>query len=243
MRVHQLSLQGISEAFREHVSVDFEALGPGLIAIVGENGVGKSTLIGSVFAALFRQLPGQKRSLYDFCTHSEPEIDMSFSVKGALFRSLLKLDPKARQMESYIFDGQGVALVSGKKEAFAEWVGKHVGTAGFFIASIFSSQKRTGNFLSLERGKRKELFITQLLGLERLRLISATARGFADEAGKQVLALEGEMKGICQVLAGESGLDDAEQLALELDALGSRLKGLEEKKGMLGAAGARPAES
>jgi DNA repair exonuclease SbcCD ATPase subunit len=57
MRIHQLSLQGISEAFRDRISVDFETLGPGLIAIVGENGAGKSTLIGSVFASLFRQLP------------------------------------------------------------------------------------------------------------------------------------------------------------------------------------------
>src|SRR5579864_5406365 len=231
MRIHQLSLQGISEAFRDRISVDFEALGPGLIAIVGENGAGKSTLIGAVFAALFRQLPGQKRPLYDFCTHSEPEIDMTFGVNGGRFRSLLKLDPKARQMESYIFDHQGVALASGKKEAFAEWTSKHVGSAGGFLASIFSSQRRTGNFLSLERSQRKELFVTQLLGLERLRLISATARGFADEENKKVLVLEGEKKGISQVLASEPEFEDVETLGLELEALGSRLQGLEAQKG------------
>jgi exonuclease SbcC len=231
MRIHQLSLQGISEAFRDRISVDFEALGPGLIAIVGENGAGKSTLIGSVFAALFRQLPGQKRPLYDFCTHPKPEIDMTFGVNGGRFRSLLKLDPKARQMESYIFDDQGVALASGKKEAFAEWTSKHVGSAGGFLASIFSSQRRTGNFLSLERSQRKELFITQLLGLDRLRLISATARRFADEKGKKVLVLEGERKGISQVLASESEVGDVEALGLELEALGSRFQGLEARKG------------
>ncbi len=152
---------------------------------MGENEVGKSTLIGSIFAALFRQLPGQKRSLYDFCTHPQPEIEMTFGVNGGRYRSLLKLDPKARQMDSYIFDRQGVALASGKKEAFAEWISKHVGSASGFLASIFSNQHRTGNFLSLERSQRKELFITQLLGLQRLRLISATARvraGNADSA-------------------------------------------------------------
>jgi len=231
MRIHQLSLQGISEAFRDRISVDFETLGPGLIAIVGENGAGKSTLIGSVFAALFRQLPGQKRPLYDFCTHPKPEIDMTFGVNGGRFRSLLKLDPKTRQMESYIFDYQGVALASGKKEAFAEWTSKHVGSAGGFLASIFSSQRRTGNFLSLERSQRKELFITQLLGLERLRLISATARGFAEEKGKKVLVLDGEKKGILQLLASESEVCDVESLGRELEALGHRLQGLEAQKG------------
>ena len=78
-----------------------------IIAIVGENGAGKSTLIGSIFAALFRQLPGQKRSLYDFATHPQPEIDLTFSVNGARYRSLLKIDPKSRQMESYMFNGEG----------------------------------------------------------------------------------------------------------------------------------------
>src|SRR5215471_2361657 len=127
MKLHYLSVSGITEAFPNPITVNFEALGPGLIAIVGENGVGKSTLIGSIFAALFRQLPGQKRSLYDFCTHAQPEVDMTFGVNGGRYRSLLKLDPKARQMDSYIFDRQGVALASGKKEAFAEWISKHVG--------------------------------------------------------------------------------------------------------------------
>src|SRR5205807_7850725 len=108
----------LTEAFPSEVCVDFDALGPGLIALVGENGAGKSTLIGSIFAGLFRQLPGQKRSLYDFATHPEPEIELAFSVNGNCYRSLLKLDPKARQMESHLFDGEGVPLSNGKKEPF-----------------------------------------------------------------------------------------------------------------------------
>jgi DNA repair exonuclease SbcCD ATPase subunit len=107
MRLHRLRFLGITEAFPNEVCVDFESLGEGLIAIVGENGAGKSTLIGSVFAALFRQLPGQKRSLYDFATHPQLEIDLTFSVNGARYRSLLKIDPKSRQVESYLFNGEG----------------------------------------------------------------------------------------------------------------------------------------
>ena len=181
MRLHILRLHGISEAFPNEVCVDFDALGPGLIALVGENGAGKSTLIGSVFAALFRQLPGQKRSLYDFATHPEPEIELAFSVNGNRYRSLLKLDPKARQMESYLFNGEGTPLTNGKKEPFDAMIRKCTGTSpGFLLASIFSSQKRTGNFLALERSERKELFIRGLLGLDRLRRIAAAAREQAD---------------------------------------------------------------
>src|SRR5437773_2174467 len=114
MRLHRLRLRGLTEAFPNEVNVDFHALGSGLIAIVGENGAGKSTLIGSIFAALFRQLPGQKRSLYDFATHPQPEIELTFGVNGNRYRSLVRLDPKARQMESYLFNGEGAPLTNGK---------------------------------------------------------------------------------------------------------------------------------
>jgi DNA repair protein SbcC/Rad50 len=230
MRLHSLRLSGITEAFPTQVSVDFDALGHGLIALVGDNGVGKSTLIGSVFAALFRQLPGQKRSLYDFCTHAHPQIDLTFSVGGESYRSLLKIDPKARQMESYLFDGRGMPLANGKKDSFDDAVRKRVGTVELFLASIYSSQRRAGNFLGLERSERKQLFITQLLGLNRLRLISATARGFAEEADRQVVSLEGERKGLSQLLATESDIESLEELAGQLNSVSTDLQHVEQAR-------------
>jgi DNA repair exonuclease SbcCD ATPase subunit len=47
MRPHHLRLRGITEAFPNEVCVDFDSLGEGLIAIVGENGAGKSTMRAS----------------------------------------------------------------------------------------------------------------------------------------------------------------------------------------------------
>ena len=85
MRLSTLRLRGITEAFPNETSVDFDALGPGLIALVGENGAGKSTLIGSVFAALFRQLPGQRRSLYD--TSYPPFLSSYFNFKAGKCRT------------------------------------------------------------------------------------------------------------------------------------------------------------
>ncbi len=232
MKLKKISICGLTEAFPNPVSVDFEGLGSGLIALVGNNGVGKSTLIGSIFAALFRQLPGQKRSLYDFCTHPHPEIDLTFSVGGESYRSLLKIDPKARQMESYLFDGRGIPLANGRKEAFQEEIRKRVGTVELFLASIYSSQSRAGNFLGLERSERKQLFITQLLGLSRLRLISATARGFAEQADRQVLTLEGERKGISQLLATESDIESVEELAGQLKTVSTELESAERVRRM-----------
>ena len=229
MKLHHLRLQGISEAFPNEVCVDFDALGTGLIALVGENGAGKSTLIGSIFAALFRQLPGQKRSLYDFATHPEPEIELAFSVNGTRYRSLLKLDPKARQMESYLFNGEGAPLTNGKKESFDALIRKCTGTSpSFLLASIFSSQKRTGNFLSLERSERKELFIRELLGMDRLRLIAAAAKEKADEAAKRVTGIEGQRWSLTELLSAE--VEDPASVEADLESVSSKLQNIETEK-------------
>jgi exonuclease SbcC len=225
MKISQLSLCGITEAFPGPVSVDFEALGPGLIALVGQNGAGKSTLIGSIFAALFRQLPGQKRSLYDFCTHPKPEIDLAFSVNGQRYRSLLKIDPKSRQMESYLFNGEGAPLTNGKKDVFQELIRKRIGTVAFFESAIFSNQKRTGNFLGLDRSERKELFIRELLGLDRLRLIATAAKEKAEEVAKTTLGLEGQSKTLRELVDG--GVEDPAEVEAQLADVSSRLEMLE----------------
>jgi exonuclease SbcC len=228
MRLQYLRLRGITEAFPNEICVDFDSLGEGLIAIVGENGAGKSTLIGSVFAALFRQLPGQKRSLYDFATHPEPEIDLTFSVNGARYRSLLKIDPKSRQMESYLFNGEGKSLTNGKKEPFEDLIRKCAGTPDFFLSSIFSSQKRTGNFLSLDRSDRKELFIRELLGLDRLRLIAAAAKHKGDEVARTTLGLDGQAKSLKELV--EAGVEEPTEIEARLAEVSSRLETLEAEK-------------
>ena len=228
MRLHHLRILGITEAFPNEICVDFDSLGEGLIAIVGENGAGKSTLIGSVFAALFRQLPGQKRSLYNFATHPQPEIDLTFSVNDARYRSLLKIDPKSRQMESYLFNGDGKPLTNGKKEPFEELVRKCAGTPDFFLSSIFSSQKRTGNFLSLDRSERKELFIRELLGLDRLRLIAAAAKEKGDEVARTTLGLDGQVKSLKELV--EAGVEEPADVEVRLAEVSSRLETMEAEK-------------
>jgi len=230
MRLSTLRLRGITEAFPNEVCVDFDTLGEGLIALVGENGAGKSTLIGSIFAALFRQLPGQKRSLYDFATHPQPEIDLTFSVNGTLYRSLLKIDPKSRQMESYLFNSEGKPLTNGKKEPFEELIRKCAGTPDFFLSSIFSSQKRTGNFLSLDRSERKELFIRELLGLDRLRLIAAAAKEKGEEVARGTLGLEGQARSLKELM--EAGVEDPAEVEARLAEVSSRFETLEAEKRM-----------
>jgi exonuclease SbcC len=227
MRFHSIRVRGISEAFRGEASLDFDALGPGLIAIVGQNGAGKSTLIGCLFASLFRQLPAQKRSLYDFATDQNPEIDVMFSVHDQRFRSLIRIDPQSRQMESYLFTAEGKALTNGKKDSFQEAIERLVGSRSFYEASIFSNQKRIGNFLSLDRAQRKELFVEQLLGMGRLRGLCALAKDKNEDLKKEILSLEGELKGLESPLVQQAELPTLTFVEEALEEVSNQLFGEE----------------
>jgi len=131
-------------------------------------------------------------------------------------------------MESYLFNGDGKPLTNGKKEPFEELVRKCAGTPDFFLSSIFSSQKRTGNFLSLERSERKELFIRELLGLDRLRLIAAEAKEKGEEVARTTLGLEGQARSLKELV--EAGVEDPAEVETRLAEVSSRLETLEGEK-------------
>ena len=131
-------------------------------------------------------------------------------------------------MESYLFNG-GVPLTNGKKEPFDAMIRKCTGTSpGFLLASIFSSQKRAGNFLSLERSERKELFIRELLGMDRLRLLAAAAKEQADEVAKRVTGLEGQRRSLMELVSTE--VEDSAGVEAQLASVSSRLQNIETEK-------------
>ncbi|MGA9055048.1 MAG: hypothetical protein WB763_00900, partial [Terriglobia bacterium] len=111
-----------------------------------------------------------------------------------------------------------------------ELVRKCAGTPDFFLSSIFSSQKRTGNFLSLERSERKELFIRELLGLDRLRLIAAAAKGKGEVVARTTLGLEGQVRSLKELM--EAGVEDPAEVEARLREVSSRSETLEAEKRM-----------
>src|SRR5438552_4009815 len=132
-------------------------------------------------------------------------------------------------MESYLFNGEGAPLTNGKKEPFDALIRKCTGTSpGFLLASIFSSQKHTGNFLSLERSERKELFIRELLGLDRLRLIAAAAKEKADEVTRSVTGLEGQRRSLAEIV--DVAVEDPGEVEAQLAKASSQLEAVEAQK-------------
>lgn len=200
MRLRRLRLKGLTR-FVEPVSIDFDGIGPGLVAIVGENGSGKTTILESVPAALHGRFPSRPRSLYEYATGRDAFVEAAFEDDlGAQFVARVLIDTKARATEGYL-ERDGEPLARGKVKEYRELAERVFGTRELLLASVFAAQNRAGDFLGMRKGERKALFV-ELLGLARLQELHAKARerrgaaelGLAEARGKAGAVAEAEEK-------------------------------------------------
>ena len=102
MRLRRLTLKGITR-FQELVTVDFEALGEGLVAIAGRNGEGKTTILEAPFAALHLEYPTRPGGLYGVAHGKDARLELE--VDGC--RALVAIDAVRSTSEAYLFNGTG----------------------------------------------------------------------------------------------------------------------------------------
>lgn len=178
--LHRLTFAGISAAFPGEVAIDFEALGPGLIALVGGNGVGKTHVLElSGPGTTHRYLPSYNESL---AGHLHPEVDrafseLEFSIGGHRYRLRDVVDATADggkgKTEAWLYrDGESIAAE--KVTAVDRELAKILPPLELLLASSFACQSRDGSLFTLSKADKKALFI-RLLGLERLQRMSKAA--------------------------------------------------------------------
>lgn len=221
MRLNSLSLRGITR-FANTVSVNFNTLPAGLIALVGANGEGKTTIMESIAAALFRLMPSRDGALPNHCQGRDAFIELDFEHGGAHLRSLLKVDAQTGTQEAYLFNGDGnAALTNGKVKDFDAAIAERVTTPAIFLASVFASQNRKGNFMELSKADRKDLMI-RMLGLEDLQRIS-------DLAGERAKILETAVAlAKAKVVSLQEQLEGLDDLRAKLGADEAALAGAQE---------------
>lgn len=185
MRLTRLQLRGINTFNRqEPIDVNFDALGPGLIAITGENGEGKTTFTEAIAAALYKAFPSRP-VWYEFFRGRDAFSEPTFADGDHRIQVRLQVDAEARKTERYVFV-DGKSLTTGKRnEADAEIL-RRFGSYELYLASIHGAQSRAGNLLDAAKGERKARF-AELLGLARLEALAASAH---DRRGRAELALE-----------------------------------------------------
>lgn len=167
--------------YREPFDVDLEALGPGLVAIVGANGSGKTTLIEAMVGALHRIFPSRPGTLYDHANGAPAWIEASFNDDGHRLDARLTLDQGRRKMDTYLnLDGELIATGSA---AYAAEVAKRFGSLPLLLAGPFACQTKRGSLLTATRADRKAAFC-ELLGVDYLEALAVDAGKRCTEADK-----------------------------------------------------------
>lgn len=208
MKINRIALRGLT-TYKEEAVLDLAALGPGLIAIAGPNGGGKTTLLEAVPGAVYRQTPS-RGSIATLATSREAMVEIS-GENGVPFAVRLDIDNHSGKQEAMIYDGAGEPLAGPKVRDFDAYVAGHFPALDVYLASMFASQTGVGSVLKMARSDRRALF-GRLLGLERLDLMATAARERARGKETEIAAAQAALEAV------RSGAEDVADLEKTLRA-------------------------
>jgi len=183
VELHRLTLRDVLR-FEGEVDLDLRSLPAGLIAIVGPNGEGKTSILEACIASIYRRLPSRgDRGLADVALSNRASVASEFAYAGHQYRARVTVDPARRTSEAVLSVGPGwapdesepVVINDGKVSTFDAAVAERFPPLELLLASSFAAQNGAGSFVRAKRKERKELFAT-LLGLEHYRVLEDVAR-------------------------------------------------------------------
>jgi exonuclease SbcC len=201
VRLERLQLRGFSSAFPGVVDLQLRELPAGLVAVVGANGQGKTSLLETAPAAIYRQLPARNNAdPIDLATGRDSFLDLEYSVEGlGAFRARLNLDgPKGLTdavLEVILPDGAHAALNDGKRSTFDAVIKSRFPSFDLFINSAFAAQGRGDEFVRRKPSARKDLF-TEFLALQDLLRMAAAAGEAAELAADARLRLTAQIEAL-----------------------------------------------
>ena len=177
MQPTNLHVRGINSL--RDLDVDLSAVPPGLCAVVGDNGEGKTTLLECMLPApVWLTMPTRLGALADSATGRDSLIDLTHLHGGTTYRHVVNIDkgPSERSRpttEAYLYvDGQPVN--DGKLGTYAEQVAKWLPPQHLVLASSFAAQDGAGSFGQLDVHGRRKLF-RAMLGLDGLQAMADRA--------------------------------------------------------------------
>lgn len=178
MRLESLRIKGLGP-FRDELAIDLarDYAGAKLIAITGDNGAGKTTMLElGIPGAMFRQTP-TRGTLVELATARDAMLEATL-VNGVRHTIRHLVDGVSGKSEVVVLDAAGApVLPDSKVRSFDGWAVKHLPTPEVLFASIFGAQGADG-FLGMKPGERKAVLL-RALGIERLEGLAELAREHA----------------------------------------------------------------
>lgn len=126
------------------------------VAVLGNNGAGKTFLLDTLPATLFKLVPNRKGGFYDNFSGSDAFIDLTFELNGDTYRARRLVNAKSRTQKAFLWKN-GEALNDGKDAAFSAEIEKLGLDETSFMAAVYQSQNGTGNALNMDVDSRIKL--------------------------------------------------------------------------------------
>jgi exonuclease SbcC len=222
MKIHSIKARGFIGLQRglglEEVSLDLSKLS-GLVALSGPNGAGKTSFLELLHP--FRTLASRKKALQHHVFLRDSHKDLTFSLNGDTYRTLVKIDSQSGKQEGFIWRN-GEPQVDGKCPAYDAYIEDLLGSAELFFASVFAAQN-SKKLNEMTTGQLKEL-MTEFLRLDELVRHEQTSKAVANMLSAELERARASLKAL------EQRLEEVRMSAADLQEAKAKAEDLAEKR-------------
>jgi len=238
-RIDRLILRGATglwaKSRKDEIDLDLSSRGPGVIALIGANGAGKTTILENLHP--WPRLLTRDGPLRDHfrLADSFRDLYLTDEATSCKYRCLIRMraDIPSGTTEYWLFRdaGQGYAPlpgINGRLEPYQEWIERLFGSLALYQRTAFTAQKNSKSCPDLSaatKGERKELF-SELCGIDWLEAYREAAKEKEDALSESLKSLEAKHS----LLAGSQARCAALQKEIEEHAAYADEKSREEKE-------------
>lgn len=203
-----------------------EGSGDGLLALVGTNGSGKSTILESLHP--FRKSFSKNLKFKDLFLNQTGLKELFYEIKGEKYKFRIELkDGKliSSSVSKFSKTGKEILLTDGKARSYEKEVRKLFGSPEIFFKTFYRNGEKS--FISdLDRNEKKRHFL-QILDLEKLGNINTN---IVNEKIKALSKLINSEQASIKTLYDQQKDKDEETFLLEIKDLKDKIKKIEQEK-------------